>query len=272
MIFLFNKLGDIMLPYLNIFGVKIASYGLCMLLGIVVVALLSIRQAKKKEIKLEDHIIIMAFVIAFFIFCAWLLYIIVTYSFRDIINLIFNKDFSFLNEGGLVFYGGFIGGILGAFIGIRVTKTKPLYVEDILVPYIPIGHAIGRIGCFLAGCCRGIEYEGIFSVKYKFSLFGEFTKGYFPTQLLEAMLNVFIFISLLKYRKRKRKTCDLLFAYILEYSLVRFFIEYLRGDSIRGIYLKLSTSQWISIVLVFVAGLYYIMRTVCFKNRNIYKT
>lgn len=249
-----------MLPYINVFGVKVSSYGLCMLIGIVIVTLLSIRDAKKKDIIFEDILIVVAFIVAFFVVGAWTLYTIVTFSFYDIIDYIRRGDFSFINNGGLVFYGGLFSGIIGALIGIKICKL-PLYeTEEIFVPYISLGHAIGRVGCFLAGCCAGIEYQGIFAIHYKNSLIGLSSgKGYFPTQLLEAVLNVFISLSLLKSRKSKRKTCDLLFLYLLEYSVMRFFVEFLRGDNVRGIYFNLSTSQWISMFLFLISALYLLI-------------
>lgn len=246
-----------MCPYLTFFGIKLSSYGIFMLLGILTVSLLSIRRAKKHNIKFEDVIIVTAFIIGFFIFGAWLLYITVTYSFKELLEMLYERDFSFLNNGGLVFYGGLLSGIIGAFLGLKFTKIEHLYAEDIFVPYVPLGHAIGRIGCFFAGCCRGMKYEGIFSVRYNYDLFGNVSnEEYFPTQLLEATMNVFIFLTLLIYRRRKRKVYDLLFLYIFEYAVFRFFIEYFRGDFVRGIYFNISTSQWISILLVVICFVY----------------
>ncbi len=256
-----------MLPFIDFFGVKISSYGLCMLAAIIFVVLLSAKEAKKRQIQFEDVIVISAFILAFFVFGAGLLYTVVTYSFEDIVSQIKKGDFIFIKNVGLVFYGGLLFGILGAFIGARVTRVSIKNAEEIFVPYIPLGHAIGRVGCFLAGCCRGMEYDGFLSIQYSRSIFPEETSArYFPTQILESVLNVILFVCLSAVRKRKRKPFDLLFIYLLEYSVMRFFVEFLRGDSIRGLYWKLSTSQWISIFLILISSIYFITKMVYLKK------
>lgn len=156
--------------------------------------------------------------------------------------------FYFLSDifGGMVFYGGLLGGIIGAYLYMRSLKLDFWTYADVFVPTVPILHAFGRIGCFLSGCCYGIESE--FGFVYQNSLVAE-ANGVrrFPVQLLECILNLVIAIVLVAIIKHGIDKKKLLWIYGIMYSIVRFNLEFLRGDVIRGIFYGISTSQWISI-------------------------
>ena len=134
-----------------------------------------------------------------------------------------------------------------------------------VIPYV---HAFGRIGCFCAGCCYGIEYTGPLSVA-----------GHFPVQLLEALLLfAFAFVILGLVCKRSRNEfgmtgISLFLYYILYYSILRFFLEFLRGDEARGRVsfetgISLSISQIISLIL-FTAGIILIVLIKIRKNDKV---
>lgn len=257
-----------MYPYITIFSCKIPSYGLCMLIGISLVISLGVNYAKKKNISFENVFIISAFVIGAFLLGAWLLYVFVSFSFSEIIKNIQNKDFSFLKNTGLVYYGGLAGGLVGGVLGCRVSKTCIKDAEDIFIPLLPLGHSLGRIGCFLAGCCNGIEYHGIFSVRYMNSQFGLSSQTrYLPTQIFEALINIIIAVFLLLLRRKENKKYELTFSYLFLYGISRFFLEFLRGDIIRGIYRNLSVGQWISIFIVVLSMIYFVVRIIKCKKR-----
>jgi phosphatidylglycerol:prolipoprotein diacylglycerol transferase len=157
--------------------------------------------------------------------------------------------------GGSVFYGGLIGGILVGFLYIK--KRKDLeYLIDISVPAIPLFHFFGRIGCFLGGCCFGIESHFGFTI-YHGIIDQANGVNRFPVQLLEALFNGMIFFILVMLRKADRFKKKWLYIYLLLYSTGRFFIEFLRGDDYRGKWLFLSTSQIISILIFSVAIIKY---------------
>jgi len=236
-----------MLPFLNIFGLRIPTYGLCMMLGLYLCAAFAMIGAKKKNIRPELVLVIAALTVVGAIGGAGLLYIIVTYNIEQIITGILNGTLTV----GLVFYGGLIGGIIGAFAGAKVAKIDLLELEDVIVPYVPLGHAIGRIGCLLAGCCNGMEYSGFGAVYYKNPIVDTLDPnvGYFPVQALEAFLDIIIMVILIISAKKKLPKYDLLFRYLFMYAIMRFGTEMLRGDEIRGINI-LSTSQWISVALI----------------------
>ncbi len=161
--------------------------------------------------------------------------------------------------GGSVFYGGLIGGIIAAVITIRVKKLPLAGFADIITVCIPIFHAFARVGCFLSGCCYGIESEFGFTAHGNTLVPDVNDVSRFPVQLLEAALNLVLFaVLILLYRKISGKggffDGKLIFIYLICYSIIRFGDEFLRGDAIRGfVFGTLSTSQFISIVLFIIS-------------------
>lgn len=151
---------------------------------------------------------------------------------------------SFWTGGGFVFYGGFLGGIL--FLALYKLFDRSLSLNTLwpMLPALSIGHGIGRLGCFLAGCCYGKPTDWVWAV---------FMHGHdrHPTQILEAIGLLIIGIYLIK---SKAPRITLLSHYLLSYGLLRFSIEMLRGDAARGEWGVLSPSQWISLTLI-LAGL-----------------
>lgn len=235
-----------MFPYINVLGLNIPSYGLCMAIAIVLCGFLCINKSVRLGLTFEDTIIIVSASIGLGLLSGGFLYIAVTYSFEDILSFIKNGDFSFVTNSGLVFYGGLLGGVLGALTCSRTLKVKVEIFEICAIPYIPLGHAIGRIGCMMAGCCHGFEYDGIFAIKNSFINSGN---RYFPIQAVEALLNILIMLLLLFLIKKEHPKHYILYCYLIMYSIMRFCLEFFRGDKIRGEFMNFSTSQWISIFI-----------------------
>lgn len=154
--------------------------------------------------------------------------------------------------GGFVFYGGLIFGLIHYFIYSYYLKLFDLEKSYLLLPGLVFGHAIGRIGCFLTGCCYGTHCDLPWAIKHD----GEFRH---PVQLYEAFALFLIGAILLKWIKDGRKNSFIVINYLLIYSFVRFGVEFFRGDDIRGIYwMSLSTSQLISLGLFLSAFLFRI--------------
>lgn len=158
-------------------------------------------------------------------------------------------------QSGIVYYGGLLGIIFTFYYLVKYKndceKKEIINAYDSFVVLIPLFHAFGRIGCFLSGCCYGIELKTRISVLYSINSCGNsiVTKWRIPTQLIEAMFEMIIFLLLL-FLFMKNICCGrLLYVYLFLYSVVRFCLEFIRGDTIRGKFLILSTSQWISICL-----------------------
>jgi len=167
---------------------------------------------------------------------------------------IFSLDF--LGSGG-VFLGGFLMAVLVSVIVMRLSKLPWGKTADAFAPGIALGHAIGRLGCFSAGCCWGKPSASVIAVTFTAKAHEltcvPITSALIPTQLIESASNLIIFGLLLWLRKRRAFDGQIIFAYAMLYSIARFTVEFWRDDP-RGVILGLSTSQFIS-VLMFPAAL-----------------
>lgn len=175
-------------------------------------------------------------------------------------------DSLYYASSGLVFYGGLLCALLFMYFYIQARKLPGrLYLNNMVLGF-PVFHCIARIGCLLNGCCYGIEYHGPLAVQYTASHISpgindeivDFTR--FPVQPLEALLELIIFIILLILFLKKGDRFAVTPAYLLMYAVVRFFDEFLRGDSLRGIWGPFSTSQWISLAILIITLLYLFIK------------
>ena len=162
-----------------------------------------------------------------------------------------------LFKSGGVFYGGLIGGILVAWWYIRRHKLPGWQVVDVLAPGVMIGQAIGRLGCFSAGCCWGkpasVPWAVSFTDVYSARAVGTpLDNPLHPSQLYESLAAFLILAFLLWLAPRKKFHGQVFLAYVALYSLARFGLEFLRGDPDRGSWFRgaLSTSQLIAILLL----------------------
>jgi phosphatidylglycerol:prolipoprotein diacylglycerol transferase len=156
-------------------------------------------------------------------------------------------------KGGLVFYGGFLA---AAPVGIWYVRKHGLPVwktADVVAPYLALAHAFGRLGCFFAGCCYGAPTSGPFGIACNdpHSL-SPLDVALYPTQLMESGGDLLIFSVLIIFRRRKKFDGQLFWLYLSFYSIMRFTIEFFRGDEIRGVYFGglVSTSQIIAVLLL----------------------
>lgn len=156
--------------------------------------------------------------------------------------------FYYLINGGIVFYGGLFGLIIGICIGSKVLKKNSLEILDVIAPAIPLFHCFARIGCLFAGCCYGIPWSwGVIMEGEDFIRF--------PVQAFESLCNLIIFVTIVMYNSRTRSYEHSLKVYLCSYALCRFVLEFFRGDSVRGIwFLGLSTAQIISVLILVCAG------------------
>jgi len=257
-----------MLPDINIFGKDIPTYGIIGFIGIVTAILFGVFYfSRYYNVKREDIFYCTLFALIGIGIGAKILYIItIIPSLPEVIGRLGLKEtFSRIMQGGFVFYGGLIGGILGIYIYAKVFKISFKELLMILVPTTPILHAIGRIGCLCAGCCYGIEYHGIGHIVFNSNKYSTVPIGIelFPTQIVESICNLIIFIIILIIYKRFKGTYKTIAFYAISYSIVRFILEFYRGDVVRGIVFEFSTSQWISIVL-FIIGIVLLI----YENRK----
>lgn len=169
--------------------------------------------------------------------------------------------------GGSVFYGGLFGGIAAALIVIRANRYPRAEITDCAAPAVPLFHFFGRIGCFLGGCCYGIESGFGFTFTRSFV---ESANGVrrFPVQLFEAGFNLLLFIALFAMLKKERLKGRLFLLYLGLYAPARFILEFLRGDTYRGYLFGLSTSQIISLIIMLILAVYSIIAKLNKKDGN----
>ena len=185
----------------------------------------------------------------------------------------------FLRSGG-VFYGGLLGAIIAGYLLMKRYQLPWLKTADACAPGIAIGNFFGRQGCFAAGCCWGKPTSLPWGVK--FSELGHEITGVpidqhlHPTQLYESFAMLLVFFFLLWLHKRRRFSGQVILAYALLYSIVRFAIEFVRDDP-RGDILGLttltglSTSQMISLVVGVTALILIIVRNRSSRVLNNYE-
>lgn len=167
--------------------------------------------------------------------------------------LLFGKD------TGIAFLGGLCGGSIGYLLLFRFlikNKATMAAVTDGIVPSIVISHFFGRIGCFLGGCCFGkVSKWGIVFDKNTPAYIQSHGQKVIPTQLIEALLLLILFIILVRVRNHQT------LIYIWGYCSIRFVLEYFRGDERGNDFLLLTPSQFVSIVLMLMAGVVFLHKS-----------
>ena len=231
-----------------LFGKTIPLYGVCFYGGIALAVLFGFLLAKKKKVDLFNFLCCVVYTMIGAMIGAKLLFILV--SLREIIQLKLN--IIEVIKGGFVFYGGLLGGALGIWIYAKQFREPVRGYVDIFATVLPLGHAFGRVGCFFAGCCYGMEYDGCCSVVYETSttLFTPLGVPLLPIQLIEAVCLIVVFaVLIILFFKNKQHDGKIALIYALSYAVLRFILEFFRGDKDRGVFL-LSTSQYISLAIV----------------------
>ena len=167
-------------------------------------------------------------------------------------------------QAGGVFYGGLLAALAVAVWYMRKTQLPALLTADVFAPGIALGHAIGRLGCFAAGCCWGVECRLPWAVRFSDPA-SQLPRGLLgvplhPTQLYESFAEFLIF-GILYWRIGKPHSAGTIISlYLMLYSTARFVIEFFRfheqGNLWGG---PLDTSQWLSILLFLAGASYFVM-------------
>jgi len=246
-----------MFPILELFGKEYSMYAICAIFGLCVCGLVATLLGKKYKLAVEDIVLFMLSAALGLIVGGHILYGIVNIPLlikviAAIPSLSFGNTMTALWAvfGGSVFYGGMFGSLIALKIHIRYSKLENKHIMmNIYAVSVPLFHVFGRIGCFLGGCCYGIESDFGFTVHN--NVYNPDINGVsrFPVSLLESALNLIVFFILLYMFRKFGEKRSLIHLYFFLYSIVRFSTEFLRGDEIRGIWGPFSTSQWISLAL-----------------------
>ncbi len=260
-----------MYPYITLFGKSVSSYALMAVFGGAVATIFSLLMCKKdKSVSLTDLFFSLIYAVIGCWIGAKLLYILISVDTYWLADKVFEENIyywlSILMTGGFVFYGGLAGAVIGILIYCHRFKISFRNVISIITPSIALFHAFGRTGCFLGGCCYGIEYHGFLSVTYSLSPIAPKNIPLFPVQLVEVALNLVICIVLTYIFLNKAHKISTFGVYLVLYPPVRFILEFFRGDLIRGFIGFLSVSQWISIFL-FAFGILILLKY--FKSQHI---
>lgn len=246
-----------MLPYtphpvlLDLGFLKIYSWGFMVAIAFIIATILAAREAKRKGISPEKIYSLVTYIIIGAIIGSRVGYLLFNPS-----NLTNFLDIFKFWEGGLSFHGGFIGGLLFGFLYIKKNNLNFWKIADVIAPSIPIAHAIGRIGCFLRGCCYGIETTLPWGIQH----LGEIRH---PTQIYSSIALFLIFIFLSKQKYKKSFNGSLFLTYIIIYGIFRFLIEFIRVEP--RILLGLTGAQITSIVLFVIAIFIFLI----FKKKNV---
>jgi len=205
---------------LSIYGpIKINSFSLLILISILVfIYLIQKDQNIKRLFGKEDILNLVSETALIAIIGGRFLHVINNYkNYSNILDII-----SIWN-GGLAVIGALISGIIYLFFVLSNRKLDVIYIFDIVASYLPIVHAISRIGCFLAGCCYGIPADIFWAINFRH-----------PTQIYSSLNFCIIFILMQflyrKYYVNKLMPGILFSAYLIFISLERFFVDFLRDD------------------------------------------
>ncbi|MFA5286964.1 MAG: prolipoprotein diacylglyceryl transferase [Candidatus Omnitrophota bacterium] len=202
------------------------SYGLMLVAAFFTAVTLASEEAKRQEIN-PDFIFNLLFISFIFgIIGARIFYVIENLGFylKEPLEIIM------LSHGGMSWFGGLILGSISGIIYLKRKKMGVYKVLDLIIPFLALGQSIGRIGCFLNGCCFGKEFVQI------------------PVQVISSFLLLLIFIILRFLQSKPYKAGQIFYAYLFLYSIKRFFIEFWRADN-KIIFFDLTLFQLISILI-----------------------
>lgn len=230
-------------------GITFYSYGLMVGLGYVLGVIVSARRGEKRGINPDSLVTAFILMLAGGVVAGRILYVLLNrWLYPDLISVL---D---LREGGLSMHGVLVGGIAVLFAYSRKKKLPLGLLLDVVAPGVALGQAVGRIGCLLTGCCYGIPTSGPLGV------YTRFAPGLrHPYQLYESLADFGLFLALIwaegKFAGIRAVEGGLFLAYLSGYSVLRFFLEFLRDNE--SYFLGLSYGQWTCIVFVALSAAVY---------------
>jgi len=241
------------------------TYGLLVSTGVLIGLWISVRNSERMGIDGDKAWNLGILVVLCGIIGAKILYIINDWSlYKDHLGDIFS--IATLQAGG-VFSGGLLAAFIAAAWYVRRHHLPALGICDAFSPGLALGHAIGRIGCFAAGCCYGKETHHWWGVIFRNPLAHEITGTPLnvplePTQLFESAVEFANFLFLMWLLKRRKFDGQVFGAFMFIYGIARFFLEFVRDDPGRGSVFggAMTGTQLISVGLVIAGGLIWWLR------------
>lgn len=234
------------LTEISLFGVTrpIGGYGLAVTLGILVSAGIAARTAHRAHEDVGATIATIGYATMAGFAGALVLFAIVEWARTG-------NPLAVLDHGGLVFYGAVPTALVAVVLAGRSFGLPWLKIVDLSIPGIAMGHALGRIGCFLGGCCFGAEWHGPWAAiaTHPLAASAHPSVPRHPVQLYES-LGLLLLAALFVFVKPARVgDGGRALSYVALYAILRFSMEQLRADTIRGVFFGLSTSMMISLAL-----------------------
>jgi phosphatidylglycerol:prolipoprotein diacylglycerol transferase len=242
------------------------TYGFLVATGVLIGLWISVRNSERQGIDPEKAWSLGILVVLCGILGAKILYILVDLNYytshpREIFSL------STVQAGG-VFSGGLLAALVAAVWYIRKHRMPALATCDAFAPGLALGHAIGRVGCFAAGCCWGKPTHAFWGVTFRNPL-AQYWVGtplnvpLEPTQLFESAVELANFFLLTWLLYRKKFDGQVIGAYLFLYGFARYFLEFLRDDPGRGEVFGgvMTGTQLISILLVIAGGALWLRRS-----------
>lgn len=159
-----------------------------------------------------------------------------------------------VHHGGLVFYGGLVGAAATVILYARARQVPLWRLADVLAPSVALGHALGRLGCFVNGCCYGLPTALPWGFRYPES-YGIGLAPVHPVQLYEAALNLGLYAWLAWLFRRRRFEGQVFAVYLVGYALLRAFVEMFRGDYPVKYFGGVATPAHLVSAAVFAVGL-----------------
>ena len=241
---------------------SINTYGFFIAIGFLAGIYVAKYFAKKEGIKVDIIYDLVFFVLIWSIVFARLFYVIQYHEFY------FQHPVEILKiwKGGLVYYGGLIGGVIAVLIYIKKYNLDKWLIGDIFLVSLPLGQFFGRLGCLSAGCCYGKPCHLPWAIVFKNpESLAPLNIPLHPTEMYHGLSNLIIFLFLFHfYRSGKRKfKGQIALMYGMLYSTGRFIVEFFRGDD-RGHILFFSIPQFISIIIFIISLIFYLI----LKNRK----
>jgi phosphatidylglycerol:prolipoprotein diacylglycerol transferase len=262
-------------PNLLEFGkFALPSYGVLVAIGMICGLIVNVNLAKREGLS-EDFAWNLGLVSIFSgIVGSKILYAIVEpgYSLLHPASLL-TKDFM---QAGGIWYGGMIAAVAGGLAYVRLKRMPLLDTLDAFVPGIALGHGIGRLGCFAAGCCYGRETTVPWAVTFTDPLAKQLVGTplnipLHPTQLYEFVTELALFSLLLWVWKHKQFSGQVFGTYTFLYGIARFSLEFYRDDPGRGSVFggAMSLTQLISICMVVLGGIMWLHRPAAAHARTL---
>lgn len=232
----------------TLFGLEVRWYGVLIAAALVIALLMALRRSKRYGINPDDILDFFLFLTPAIIIGARAYYVLFEWRYYAVHP---DQIFAIWN-GGLAIHGGIIAGLIVGAILCRIKKIQFFTLADTVIPGLPLGQAIGRWGNFFNQEAYGVQTNLPWAITVRDSQMG-YIKVH-PTFLYESIWDLCIFGFLLIYERRwKKNNGELLFLYLMLYSVGRFFIEGLRTDSL--MFLGLRTAQIVSLISILIGGL-----------------